>query len=122
MTVIRIFCTTARSLGGIVDGAWVGLAEAVQQLRAELEIAMAEGAEKQLRFELGPIEMEFQVDLRRIGGAEGGLRWGVVSLGGKKELSSGNGHRVTLVLNPKNSVTGANAEVSADRWLPGERS
>lgn len=76
MTVIRIFCTTARSLGGIVDGAWVGLAEAVQQLRAELEIAMAEGAEKQLRFELGPIEMEFQVDLRRIGGAEGGLRWG----------------------------------------------
>ncbi|MFD8935183.1 trypco2 family protein [Streptomyces sp. NPDC059578] len=104
-----------------MDSTWIGLAEAVHQLRAELETAMAEGADKHLRFELGPIELEFQVDLRRTGGVDGALRWGVVSLGGKKELSSGSGHRVTLVLNPKNSVTGENAEVSAMRWLPGEK-
>ncbi|WP_406116809.1 trypco2 family protein [Streptomyces virginiae] len=104
-----------------MDSAWIGLAEAVQQLRAELETAMAEGAESQLRFELGPIELEFQVDLRRTGGVDGSLRWGVVSLGGKKERSSGSGHRVTLVLNPKDSATGANAEVSATRWSPSER-
>ncbi|MFC9815683.1 trypco2 family protein [Streptomyces virginiae] len=102
-----------------MDTAWVGLAEAVQQLRAELEKAMAEGAGKQLRFELGPIEMEFQVDLRRTGGADAGLRWGVVSVGAKGEHSTGSGHRVSLVLNPKNSATGANAEVSAARRLPG---
>ncbi|MFI5619004.1 trypco2 family protein [Streptomyces sp. NPDC051567] len=63
--------------------------------------------------------MEFQVDLRRTGGVDAGLRWGVVSAGGKGEVSSGSGHRVTLVLNPKNSATGGNAEVSATRWLPG---
>ncbi|MFC9730590.1 trypco2 family protein [Streptomyces roseolus] len=99
---------------------WVGLAEAVQQLRAELETAMEEGEGKQLRFELGPIEMEFQVDLRRTGGIDAGLRWGVVSVGGKGEVSGGSAHRVTLVLQPKNSATGANAEVSAGRWLPGQ--
>ncbi|MFE5898657.1 MULTISPECIES: trypco2 family protein [unclassified Streptomyces] len=104
-----------------MDSAWIGLAEAVQQLRAELEAAMSEGAESQLRFELGPIELEFQVDLRRTGGVDGSLRWGVVSLGGKKERSSGSGHRVTLVLNPKDGATGANAEVSATRWSPSER-
>ncbi|MFI5671199.1 trypco2 family protein [Streptomyces sp. NPDC051704] len=103
-----------------MDSGWVGLAEAVQQLRAELETAMAEGAGKQLRFELGPIEMEFQVDLRRTGAVDAGLRWGVVSAGGKGEVSRGSGHRVTLVLNPKNSATGANAEVSAMRRLTGE--
>ncbi|MEE1815535.1 hypothetical protein PUR59_10990 [Streptomyces sp. SP18ES09] len=104
-----------------MDGAWIGLAEAVQQLRVELEVAMAEGAERQLRFELGPIELEFQVDLRHTGGVDGSLRWGVISLGGKKEQSSGTGHRVTLVLNPKDSATGASAEVSAMRWSPSER-
>ncbi|MET9348734.1 trypco2 family protein [Streptomyces termitum] len=104
-----------------MDSAWIGLAEAVQQLRTELEAAMAEGEDSPLRFELGPIELEFQVDLRRTGGVDGSLRWGVVSLGGKKEQSSGTGHRVTLVLNPKDRSTGANAEVSAARWPSGER-
>ncbi|MFC8506723.1 trypco2 family protein [Streptomyces sp. NPDC057411] len=104
-----------------MDSAWIGLAEAVKQLRAELETAMAESADSRLRFELGPIELEFQVDLRRTGGVDGALRWGVVSLGGKREQSSGSGHRVTLVLNPKDGTTGANAEVSATRWAPGER-
>jgi hypothetical protein len=51
----------------------VGLAEAVRQPRAELTEAMAEGEGKDVQFELGPVEMEFLVDVRREGGAEAGV-------------------------------------------------
>src|SRR3954447_10118497 len=39
----------------------VGLAEAVEQVRAELEDAIKRGAASSVAFEAGPVEMEFEV-------------------------------------------------------------
>ncbi|MEU3560714.1 trypco2 family protein [Kitasatospora sp. NPDC006786] len=96
-----------------MDAAWTGLAEAIQQLRAELDAATAEGDGKRLRFELGQIELEFDVELKRTGSVDGGLRWGIVSAGAKGELAHGSGQRIKLVLQPTDTTTGRAAEVAS---------
>lgn len=100
------------------DEAWVGLAEAIGQLRHELETAQLSNPNPEFRFEVGPVELEFTVDMRKSGGADAGVRWGVVSFGAKGELAVQNGHRLKLVLQPKDSRTGRNAEVTSTRVTP----
>lgn len=80
----------------------VGLADAVQALRAELTTAMAEGPAESLRFELGPVEMEFLLEVHPERGSKAGLRLGVVS----GSVSPGSTHRVTLSLTPKGDPGG----------------
>lgn len=83
------------------DQNWVGLADAVRALRAELTAALVEGQDETLRFELGPVEMEFLLEIRKEAGGDAGVRFWVVSLGGKGAVSTGSTHRVKLVLTPK---------------------
>jgi hypothetical protein len=92
---------------------FIGLSDAIAALRAELVTAMAAGQDEQLRFELGTVELEFTVDVRKEGGADAGIRWGVVSFGGKASVASTNGHRVKLVMQPKDVTTGRTAEVGS---------
>ena len=80
---------------------WVGLADAIRALRRELTTAMTAGQGEAIRFELGPVEMEFLLEVRKESEGEAGVRFWVVSLGGKGGLSSGSTHRVTLSLEPK---------------------
>ncbi len=80
---------------------WVGLSDAIRALRSELTEAMAEGADEALRFELGPVEMEFLLEVGREAGGEAGVKFWVVSLGGKGSVTSGSTHRVTLSLTPR---------------------
>lgn len=94
---------------------WVGLSDAIAALRAELVTAMAAGQSEVLHFELGPVEMEFTVDVHKDGGADGGIRWGVVSVGAKASAGSAAGHRVKLVLQPKDVRSGLSAEVGSSR-------
>ena len=83
------------------DDHWVGLADAVQALRSELTAAMTQGADESLRFELGPVEMEFLLEVRREAGVEAGVKFWVVNAGGTGSVSSGSSHRVTLSLTPQ---------------------
>jgi|1186.fasta_scaffold492652_2 hypothetical protein len=83
------------------DAQWVGLADAIRALRSELTTAMTEGADQALRFELGPVEMEFLLEVQKEAGGEAGVRFWVISLGGKGSVSSGSTHRVTLALTPR---------------------
>jgi Trypsin-co-occurring domain 2 len=80
---------------------WVGLADAIRALRRELTAAMTAGQGEPIRFELGPVEMEFLLEVGKEGGGEAGVRFWVVSLGGKGSATSGSTHRVTLSLVPK---------------------
>lgn len=83
------------------DEQWVGLAEAIAALRSELTAAMAEGVDQPLQFELGPVEMEFLLEVQREAGAEAGVKFWVVNFGGKGSVSSGSTHRVALSLTPQ---------------------
>jgi Trypsin-co-occurring domain 2 len=102
-------------LGVGVSEPWIGLSDAIAALRAELVTAMTAGQSEKLHFELGPVELEFTVDVHKDGGADGGIRWGVISFGASGSAGSAAGHRVKLVLQPKDVASGGNAEVGSSR-------
>jgi hypothetical protein len=90
---------------------WVGLTDAVRELRKEIGAAMTAAEGEDLRFELGPIEIEFALTLTRTGGADAGVNFGVVAVGARGERGSETVHRLTLTLEPKTS-TGRSAQIS----------
>ena len=83
-----------------VDPAGVGLADAIGQVRAELEQAIKDGEESPVAFRAGPVEMEFEVAFTRTGGVSGGFQLSVLSFGAKGEKSTAATHRVKVALTP----------------------
>ena len=92
--------------GEVLANGPLGLAAAVAGLRRELTEAMRAGAGEKVRFELGPVQMEFGLEIERVRGAEGGVKFWVVTLGGKASSTSGATHKVTLELTPKDEHGG----------------
>lgn len=90
---------------------WIGLADAIRELRRELTDAMADAQDESIRFELGMVEMEFLLNASRDTGGEAGVRFWVVSLGGRGSVSSGSTHRVKLSLTPKDA-SGMSPEIA----------
>jgi Trypsin-co-occurring domain 2 len=90
----------------------VGLAEAIKALRTELGQAMAEGSGQDIHFRLGPIEMEFQLEIENKFGGEAGIKFWVVTVGGSGSHTRGRTHRVALSLVPV-GPDGKDLEVSA---------
>jgi hypothetical protein len=97
----------------MADDTPIGLAEAIRELRAELIAAQAESPGSGVRFELGPVEMEFAVTLSREGGGKAGIQVGVVTLGAGGSVSSESVHRVKFMLTPKDGRTGGPLEVAS---------
>jgi hypothetical protein len=94
-------------------GTVVGLAQAIGALRRELAQAQRAAAGEDLRFRLGPVEMEFLLEVTKEGSGEAGVRFWVVNVGGKGGVSRGMTHRLTLALQPYDSLTGADAAVGS---------
>jgi Trypsin-co-occurring domain 2 len=82
------------------DPVGVGLAEAIDQVRTELEQAIKDGERSAVAFRAGPVELEFEVAFAKTGGVEGGLQLSVLSFGAKGERSSTATHRVKVALTP----------------------
>lgn len=95
-------------------GEEIGIAEAVEHLRGEL-LAAAAGRRGDLEFQVGPVELEFSVEMRKEKKASGGLKAWVVSAGAEASRSSASVHRVKLVLTPKDPVSGGRYHVNTDR-------
>ncbi|MET8905722.1 trypco2 family protein [Streptomyces sp. NPDC004538] len=99
------------------DGQWMDLADAVTLLReqiAEAQGRLADPAgvgDKGVLFTLGAITVELGLELTRSQGADGGLRWSVISLGGKKESGTTGTHRLTVQLTP-HAPDGSDVDVS----------
>ncbi|MEV6209705.1 trypco2 family protein [Kitasatospora sp. NPDC051914] len=86
----------------------IGLADAVDAVRKELMEAASRGEGQPLSFEVGPIEMEFEIELRAE--AKGGAKfkaW-VVSAETEAGVSRGRTHRVAFTLTPR---TGDNSSL-----------
>jgi hypothetical protein len=88
----------------------IPLAGAIKALRADLNAAMAEGADDPLRFRLGPVEMEFLVSVTKEAGANAGVRFWVVEAGAKAGVTSASTHRLKLQLQPVDR-SGRDAEI-----------
>ena len=83
----------------------IPLAEAIRALRRELVEAVREGEDEELRFALGDIDLELQVEVSKEAGGEAGIAFWLVTIGGKASRTSGTTHTIRLSLSPV-SATG----------------
>lgn len=82
------------------DASPIPLSDAIRELRREITEAMREGKDSDVRFRLGPIELEFGLEVGRKLGGEGGIAFWVIKLGASGERTSATTHTVKLVLTP----------------------
>jgi len=78
----------------------IPLATAIRVLREQLQDAVRAGEGEELRFALGPVELELQVEAAHEGGGEAGIKFWLVSIGAKGGRSSSTTHTVRLSLTP----------------------
>lgn len=78
----------------------IELANAVAVVRDELMYATACGVGQPMQFVVGPIEMEFTVELRQDTSAKAGFKAWVVSGDAGVDVSRGRTHRVSVTLTP----------------------
>ena len=79
----------------------VELAQVIGQLRRELSAAMRAGEGEDLRFELGPVELELTVAVSKEAGPNAKVRFWVVELGADAKVASQTSQRITLTLDPR---------------------
>jgi hypothetical protein len=103
------------------DEVGVGLADAIANIRRELERATVEGHNSVIGFEPGPVELEFEVGFQTTTEGEAGVRVYVLTLGAKAQAEKSGIHRLKLTLTPTRR-TGLPAAV-ADKLIgdQGER-
>ena len=83
----------------------LGLAEVIESLRAELDEAATAGAGKRVQFNVGAVDLEFQVEVAREGGAEAKVRFWVVEAGVDGRVSTASTQTVKIHLEPVDAVT-----------------
>lgn len=74
---------------------WMDLADALTALRGQLAEAQERALHSPIRLSVEDVTVEFGLELQRSAKADGGLRFGVVSVGGSGERGSVATHRVT---------------------------
>lgn len=79
----------------------VELAQVISQLRQELSAAIRDGEGEDLRFELGPVELELTVAVSKEAGPSAKVRFWVIELGADATVSSQASQRITLTLDPR---------------------
>lgn len=87
------------------------LSDAITDLRTELMEALERGASKQVRFDVGAIELELELVCSTEGSAKAETKWWVISAGGELKREQGATHRLKLILTPK--LDGDNLRIAA---------
>ena len=98
----------------------IELAEVIGELRRELQEAMHAGEGEELRFELGPVELEATVAVEKGGGTGAKVRFWVIELGGDAKASQTSTQRIKLSMQPRLTATGEKALIAGDE-VTGER-
>jgi Trypsin-co-occurring domain 2 len=94
---------------GVVER--IGLAETVAALRAELAVAVAAGADEEIQFPVGPVELEFHVGVTKSAEGKGGLRFWVLELGGGGSRATETVQKLTVTLEPPVDAAGERVRV-----------
>ena len=89
----------------------IELSAAVRAVREELALATQQGSGSAVRFEVGPIQMEFAVEFRREAGAKGGVKAWVFSSDLEAKAARATTHRISFTLTPKDAATGRDLEI-----------
>jgi hypothetical protein len=83
----------------------IDLADAIEAIRIQLVEAAARGANSDIAFEVGPIELEFNVELKVDAHGKAGVRAWVFNAEASAGVESGRGQRVAVTLTPKRRST-----------------
>lgn len=98
----------------------VELSSMIRDLRRELNSAMAEAEGEQLRFELGPVQIEATVTVGTEKSGQGKVRFWVIEAGGDGKATRSDLQKITLTLQPRLAGTPGSPLISGDE-IPGER-
>ncbi|GGT37747.1 trypco2 family protein [Streptomyces purpureus] len=90
----------------------IELADAIASVRDQLVEAATRSSGLPLSFEVGDIDMEFTIELRKEVKGSGKVKAWVVEAGADGSRTSGQTHRVSFTLTPKDTRTGGS-------WLVG---
>jgi Trypsin-co-occurring domain 2 len=89
----------------------IGLAETVAALRAELAAAVASGADEEIQFPVGPVQLEFHVGVTKSAEGKGGLKFWVLELGGGGSRATETIQKLTVTLEPPVDAFGERVRV-----------
>lgn len=89
-----------------VPDSGIDLVDAVAAVRDQLIEAAVRGAGERIGFEVGPIQLEFTVELRRDVTAKAEIRAWVFTADASIGASSNTVHKASLTLTPKDLKTG----------------
>lgn len=78
----------------------IELSKAIAALRQELIESVLAAQGERLRFEVGEITMEFQVEMELSADAKGGVKFWVTELGAGGAVKSKDTHKVVIPLKP----------------------
>ncbi len=78
----------------------IGLKDAIEALRSELSESILVSEGKEVRFEVGEIEMEFQVAIEQATTGKGGIKFWVVEMGGDVSDKTSTVHKIKIPLKP----------------------
>jgi len=93
----------------------LALSEVIAQLRAELTEAMRVGEDEQLRFELGPVELELTVGVDKEAKPGAKAKFWVLELGTETRFAATSTQRIKLTLDPRHAAQpGGRATISGD--------
>ena len=73
----------------MADEVEIPLASAIRALREEIVEAVRAAGEEDIRFALGPVELELQVEAGREHGVDAGIKFWLVSIGGRAVVPRG---------------------------------
>ncbi len=86
----------------------IGLQEAIAALRAELIESIVASQGERLRFEVGEITMEFQIEVERSVDTKGDVQFWVVGFGVGRTATDKDVHKVVIPLKPVDIRSGTN--------------
>ena len=78
----------------------IGLKETIQALRQEISEAILVSEGKEIRFEAGEIELEFQVAIEKMKEGKGGIKFWVIGLDGGVANKNVTIHKIKIPLKP----------------------
>lgn len=78
----------------------IGLKETLESLRAELSESILMAQDKDVRFEVGQIELEFQITIEQTAEGKGAIKFWVVELGSGVSNKDSIVHKVKIPLKP----------------------
>ena len=84
----------------MADNGLVPLGAAIRSLRAELLQAMQDARGEELRFAIGPVELEFQLTATTEASAGGAVRFWVIDADAKGSRASATTHTLRVTLTP----------------------